>query len=202
MSKLFKITYFHFKALKEQGYSLDSLFILHLIDSGIDIAQLGDHRADLLREGLIRKNLITSDNKITDVGQKLLLFCETKAKKLKLPKVEDKFFDEWWDSFPSTNFFEYKGKQFIGSQSKRVKGTECRSLFNQMVTSGEFTAEEIIKATKFHINLTKEQSFSEGKNGLTYISNSYTYLQQKKFQPFIELSMKIVPSKPAGGVDI
>lgn len=186
MKKLFKIGYSHFKELKQKGYSLDSLFVLSLVDDGVDITQLGDENVELLMKGLIRKGLLSEEGKVTKLGTELLEFCETKASRLAIGKVKDEAFDRWWKEFPASNYFEYKGKVFRGTQNKRLKQMECRSLFNKYVTTGEFTAEEIIGATAFHIEVAKDLSFQTGKNELSFISNTHTYLLNKKFEPFVE----------------
>lgn len=186
MKKLFNLKYSHFKELKKKGYSLDSLFVLGLINEGVDIEELGDENINLLAKGLIRKSLINEEKKITKLGVEILEFCGTPAAKLKITKSKNEDFDKWWKIFPASNYFEFKGKVFKGTQSKRLKQMECRALFNKYVTTGEFTAEEIIGATEFHINLTKELSITSGKNELSYISNTHTYLLNKKFEPFIE----------------
>jgi hypothetical protein len=207
MKKLFGVKYSHFKELKKKGYSLDSLFILSLIDDGIDIEEIAkeDSSVNLLLNTLTRKNLIGNDFKLTQLGVELLEFCGTRGEKLKLSKAKDDDFEKWWKVFPTSNYFTHKGKTFQGTQSKRIKEMECRSLFNKYVTTGEFTAEEIIGATEFHIGMTLDLSIKTGKNEVSYISNSHTYLLQKKFQPFIKgWKDKEVFNKPVtkGVVDI
>lgn len=163
-----------------------------------------------MHQGLIRRGLVTEDNKITLLGQELLDFLTTKiAKKIVRKKETNTEFDEWWQAFPMTDHFEYKGRIFTGSRKMRVQIEKCALKFNQIVNDNIFTARQIIEATKYVILLRKEASLKKKSNELTYMHNSYTFLDQKDFEPFVKLAedgVKITDSNneqtPGGVVDI
>jgi hypothetical protein len=59
---------------------------------------------------------------------------------------------------------------------------------------------------KYDVNLKKEASFKEKKNKLSFMQNSITYLNQRSYEPFIELiragAVVKQSTKPVGGTDI
>jgi hypothetical protein len=71
---------------------------------------------------------------------------------------------------------------------------------------GEYTLEELVEALRFDVLQKKENSVKTNTNKLTYMQNSLTYLNQRSFEPFIELikeGVKIQESEtPVGGTDI
>ena len=210
--KNLKVTPYHFNELIVKGYSLDLIFLLKLIESKHDVKPLcqESQKIDVLYKCLIRKGLITEhDDKITVLGNDLLEFMETKEpKKLVRKKVDEDggHFERWWKEYPGTDIFTYSGKDFSGARTLRQNKEECRNKFEKILMEGEYTAEQLIEALKFDVLQKKESSLKTGTNKLTYMQNSLTYLNQRSFEPFIELIKeggKIIPTyKPAGGTDI
>jgi hypothetical protein len=132
------------------------------------------------------------------------VFISKKTNKTFLkPKVEESEFDKWWGIFPGNDKFTVRGKTFGPTRSFKAKKEGCRLLFNDMILQKEFTADEIINATEFDINLKKERSWKKGSNQLKFLQNSHTYLNQKTFRGFIGMKAKeIKPAKNIGSVDI
>lgn len=97
-------------------------------------------------------------------------------------------FDDWWLTFPSTDIFEHKGKHFTGSRAMRIKKDECRKKFESILAEGKCTAEDLIQALKYEVHLKKEASIQERSNKLKYMHNSLSYLNQRDFEPFIEVA--------------
>lgn len=164
-------------------------------------------KLEAMHQGLIRRGLITEDNKVTPLGDELLAFLKTKiAKTIVRKKETSSEFNEWWEAFPLTDHFEYKGRIFTGSRKMRVQTEKCALKFNQIVNDGLFTARQIIEATKYVILLRKEASLKKKSNELTYMHNSYTFLDMKDFEPFVKLveqGVKITESnneQTTGGV--
>ncbi len=62
--------------------------------------------------------------------------------------------------------------------------------FEKIIIEGDYTAEELIEALKYDVVQKKEASFKTGNNKLSYMQNSLTYLNQRSFEPFIELIKK------------
>lgn len=172
----------------DAGYSLDILYLLKLIKDKVDITDVILHpKIEAINQMLLRKQLITDDNGITMSGNELLSYLEDVDNDKELVKrLKTTDFEKWWVTYPSSNMFVYKNKTFRGTQSKRIKKVECRQLFNKYLNEG-FLADDIINATEYHFQVAKDLSFKEGKNQLSFIGNSYRYLNEKMFVPFIEL---------------
>jgi hypothetical protein len=159
-------------------------------------------------QSLIRKALITQhDEKITTLGKDLLDFIGSKSEKLIKRKPATTDFEEWWKSYPGTDSFEYKGKKFTGTRAIRKGKDECRLKFDKILLEGEYTAAQLIAALNFEILQKKESSIETKTNRLTFMQNSVTYLNQRAFEPYIELiingeQIKESPEKPTGSTDI
>lgn len=207
-----KVTPYHFEELIKRGYSLDVIFLLKLIEQQSDISSLkeGSVKIAALHQTLIRKGLICdNEEKLTTLGQELLQFLETKeqtklAKKKTASATE---FEEWWKIYPGTDTFKHKGKSFTGSRSLRQNKEECKIKFNKILLEGEYTASDLIQALQFDVHQKKENSVKTGTNKITYMQNSLTYLNQRSFEPFIELikegeTVEEAPQQIEGGTDI
>jgi len=142
----------------------------------MDLLKQDNMKLDALHQSLVRKGLITEENKLTIPGNELLDFMAAKvATAMVRKKPSTKDFDEWWESFPSTDHFEYQGRVFTGSRGMRVQKEKCKLRFNSIVNEGVYTAKQIIDATKFVVALKKENSFKKKSNELTYLQNSFTF---------------------------
>jgi hypothetical protein len=166
-----------------------------MIKEGHNINELysDNPKIDALHQSLIRKALVTEDGKLTNNGEELLEFLKSKMKPIQRKKISTVEFDEWWECYPSTDHFEYKGRVFVGSRGMRVKKEECKLKFNAIINQGVYTARQIIEATKCAIMLKKEASLKKKSNELTYLQNSLTFLGGDHFVPFIDLVTKGVP---------
>jgi len=205
-----KLTLFHFKELLKNGFSLDMVFLLRLVEEGHDLKEIcqGDAKMEIICQGIYRKGLISGDNKITLTGRNLLKFMKEEAPKDKVikkkPASED--FKRWWKAFPGTDTFRHKDKTFAGSRSLRRDEENCRLKFNAILSEGDYTADDLIAAIEFDVLQKKENSYKSGENKLKYIQNSLTYLTQRSFEPFIELVKQGIvieeQHKPTGTTDI
>lgn len=137
---------------------------------------------------LIRKGLVTEDGKLTTVGSELLSFIRTKTR-TRLPKlkVDNPDFDEWWKTYPGTDTFTQNGRVFTGNRALRTGKDDCRAKFSKILLEGEYTAKQLIEALKYDVNQKKQASFTARTNKLSFMQNSLTYLNQRSFEPFIEL---------------
>jgi hypothetical protein len=187
----FKISPSHFEHLIKQSYSLDHIYLLKLIEANIDIQSMLDGSMKIagLYQSLVRKGLISNvTQEITQQGRELLTYADSEVKgTIKKVRQKSSDFDEWWKTFPSTDHFEYKGKSFNGSRGLKRAREDCRIKFNKILSEGDYTSEEIIKATLLDVLLKKEGSLNFGENRLKYIQNSLTYLSQRSFEPFVEM---------------
>ena len=205
-----KLTPYHFEELIKRGYSLDVIFMLKLIEQQFDVQSLCSESVKIaaLYQTLVRKGLISdTDDKITIQGSELLRFIETKeATKIVKRKPATSEFEEWWKAYPGTDTFTHRGKKFTGSRSLRQNKDECRLRFDKILLEGEYTAKDLIEALMFDVEQKKENSVKTGNNKLSYMQNSLTYLNQRSFEPFIELikeGAKVEETNtPVGGTDI
>lgn len=187
----FNVTPSHFEQLLKQSYSLDHIFLLKLIEANIDIQPLTDGSMKIagLYQSLVRKGLVSDvTQQITQVGRELLTFADSEIKKpMKKLKQKTSDFDAWWNVFPSTDNFEYNGKRFSGSRGLKRNREECRIKFNKILAEGDYTTDDIVQATLLDIFLKKEASVKNGDNRMSYIQNSFTYIAQRSFEPFLEM---------------
>ena len=203
------LTFSHFKELMKAGYSLDMLCFIRLIEEGNDPDDMcaDDAKMKMLYQTVRRKGLLSETNKVTIVGKQVLSFLDEKVE-VKIPKKKktDTAFDTWWNTYPGTDTFTYKGESFTGTRGMRVKKEDCKIKFNNILQEGEYTAGELIAALQYEILQKKENSIKTKVNRLTFMQNSLTYLNQRSFEPFIELiregkTIKESP-EPVKGMDI
>lgn len=185
-----KLTPFHFEEIVKKGYSLDHIFILQAIEGGLDIAPLSEKSAKI--EALVstckRKGLLSEDGKLTIEGKGILDFLTTKTtEKFAKKNTAPTSFDDFWNTFPGTDTFKVGDRVFKGSRSLRVNKDQCQIKWNKIINEGEYKPEVIIKAIKLDIAQKKEMSVKKGENKLTYMQNSLTYLNQRSYEPFIDL---------------
>lgn len=203
------VTLSHFEELVKKTYSLDIIFLLKVIEEGLDTTELCKNsvRVCNLFQTLERKGLIGTDQKLTLQGKELLSFMETEGPaKIEKKKPASTEFEEWWKAYPGTDTFVHKGKKFTGTRALRKDKDECRLKFEKILLEGEYTLQDLLAALKFDVEQKKENSVKTGINKLTYLQNSLTYLNQRSFEPYIELikeGMKVEEfNKPTGGTDI
>jgi hypothetical protein len=204
------ITVYHFEEILKAGYSLDIIYFLKLIDDGADATALCENpKMSVLCQTLRRKGLLSESFKLTLIGKSVLGFLDeegTPETKLVKKKQDSNDFDEWWKAYPGTDTFTHKGKDFTGTRSMRVKKDDCKAKLNAILQEGEYTIDELIAALKYEVLQKKENSYASKTNKLSYMQNSLTYLNQRTFEPFIELIRegKTIEEKPIikGGTDI
>ena len=185
-----KITFSHFEEIIKSGYSLDMLVFLMLVKDGADVDEMiaSGPKMQMIHQSVRRKGLLSETNKITTVGTDLInLLDQDKGSKMPKKKKTDTEFDKWWNKYPGTDTFSYKGQSFTGTRGMRVKKEDCKIKFNNILSEGEYTAQDLIAALEYEILQKKENSLKTKVNRLTFMQNSLTYLNQRSFEPFIEL---------------
>lgn len=204
-----KLTFSHFEELIKSGYNLDMLFFVMLVEDGADVDQMitSSTKMQILYQSVRRKGLLSETNKITTLGKEMLaLLGEEKGAKMPKKKKTDSDFDKWWTKYPGTDTFSYKGESFTGTRGMRVKKEDCRVKFDNILSEGEYTAQDLIAALEYEILQKKENSLKTKVNRLTFMQNSLTYLNQRSFEPFIELIRegKVIKEspEPIRGTDI
>lgn len=200
----------HFKQIIQNGYSLDMVFLLKLAEEGIDIKLFCEEspKLEALYQGIYRKGLITVDDKLTLTGKSVLEFLTTTEETTKLVKKKktDEEFDLWWKAYPGTDTFTYAGKNFTGTRSLRAKKDECKAKLHKILDEGEYTIQELVAALEFEVNQKVNNSIKTGVNKMSFMQNSLTYLNQRTFEPFIELiregQKQELEAPISGGTDI
>jgi hypothetical protein len=187
-----KIKFSHFSSIQRRGYSLDMIFLLNLIvEEQLDVEKLCAEipKIEAIYQGIKRKGLVTEEGKLTLPGKELMAFLETEDNDVELikKKPSEDDFTSWWKSYPGTDTFTHKTKSFSGSRNLRAKKDECKIKFDKIIEEGEYTVAELIEAVKHEVLQKKENSVATGVNKMTFMQNSLTYLNQRTFEPFIEL---------------
>lgn len=188
--KKINLKFSHFEELHKKGYSLDMIYLLELIDQQIDVETVCCEmpKLDVLCQTIHRKGLVTNEYKLTIAGRELLEFINTAGEdKLVKKKISDDSFELWWKTYPGTDTFKHKGKQFEGTRSLRIKKDECKIKFNKILGEGEYKTDDLVKALEYEVLQKKENSVKTVTNKMSFMQNSLTYLNQRTFEPFIEL---------------
>lgn len=177
--------------LLQVGIDLNSLYLLEAFERGEDIGlKINTIKSLSWRQTLIRKDYVTDKGEITLTGKDLLkALREGKSvvpNKRKKVEVSPEFI-QWWNLFPGTDTFEYRGRKFKGNRSLKAKKDECEVKFNKIINEGEYKTQELIDALLLEVNQKKEASYQTGQNKLSYLTNSLTYLSQRGFENYIEL---------------
>lgn len=183
-----QLTQNKFVQIVKKGYSLDIVFLLKQIEEGNEIDADGSAKVETIIQSIKRKGLVSDDGNLTLEGKAILAFLSTEEDtKLEKKRPVEDHFNEWWKAFPGTDTFEHKGRKFTGSRSLRADKENCRIKFNKIIAEGEYTYTDLIEALKYDVLQKKEASIKEGANKLKYMQNSMTYINQRSFEPFIEL---------------
>jgi len=180
-----------FLELIKKGYNLDVIFIMSLLKNEEDVViLLENNKTKLLIDSIIRKGLITNEYVLTISGNELLEFINSPIVKLTKTKPPEDYFNTWWNEFPGNDKFSIGNIDFTPTRSFKVKKEDCRIKFNAILNEGEYTAEQLINALKYDVNMKKENSLKKRENQLKYLQNSFTYLHQRSFEGFIDLIME------------
>lgn len=184
------------------------VFLLLLAEQDVDVKSLctASPKLGVLYQGIYRKGLITEDNKITLSGKAVLEFLNETSPETPLvkKKVIDDDFNRWWKAYPGTDTFKYKGQSFTGTRGLRKEKEDCKTKLYKILDEGEYTIDEMVAALEYEVLQKKENSVKQKSNRLTFMQNSLTYLNQRTFEPFIELireGVEVVQTN-TGGTDI
>lgn len=207
-----ELTSYHFEQIVKNGYSLDTIFLLLLAEEeDVDVCAYCESspKLEAMCQNLIRKGLLNEHNKVTLSGRAVLDFLkleDVQTVKLVKKKKIDTEFQRWWKAYPGTDTFTYKNKKFSGTRTIRVKVDECKAKIDKILDEGDYTIDDLVSALEFEVLQKKENSIKTNTNKLTYMQNSLTYLNQRTFEPFIELIKEGETIKEeqviSGGTDI
>lgn len=178
------------KKILSSQLDINLIFLFEMLHNGYEPEDMDNIKVKGWVQTLIKKGWINEALCITNFGAEMYnnLFIEdsTPTTVIKKKRVINKTkFDEWWNIFPATDKFEFKGKMFSGTRALRLNKDECKLLFTKWVSNGDYTPDQIIQGTLTDIETRKNASLREGKNKLSFIQNSATYLRQAAFDGFI-----------------
>jgi hypothetical protein len=193
-----KLTPPHFEEILKRGYSLDIIFLLKMCKEEYDNV-FDSVKIRSIEQAIQRKGLINEKGGLTDEGRALLAFLSStdQTPKLVKKKPSEDDFTKWWKTYRPVDTIYIKDKTgnpkdegilFSGSRGLKVKKDECKIKFNKIISEGEYTAEDLIRALEYEIRLKIQKSIETKQNKLTYLQNSLTYLNQKTYENFIEIS--------------
>lgn len=205
-----ELTFSHFKEMQKNGYTVDILYLLKLVQKEkCDLQAMcqGDPKLEAMYQSIMRKGLLSSTGKLTLEGKALLDFISKPGTESfeKMKMLDDTEFVKFWNAFPGTDIFTYKGKSFSGSRTLRVNRDECKLRLRKILDEGEYTIDELVQALQLDVLQKKENSFKTGTNRLSYMQSSITYINQRSFEPFIELiksGYQFESEEKTGGTDI
>lgn len=212
--RIFNISLQEFKNLVDAQVDITALYLLECVSNKIDVLAEFPNSSKVKAwiQTLQRRGYITDMGDISETGKQLLdIVSNSKSSTIKkeLTKIESKQedgFEKWWAAFPSNDIFTHKGRKFNGSRSLKSDKSKCRIYFDKIINEGEYTVEDMIRALNYEVLLKKEASFQQGANKLSYLSGSAPYLNQRKFEAFMEASKNtpIIESKDTqySGYDI
>jgi hypothetical protein len=201
-----------FQEIHNSGYTLDHLYLLLCIEREEDVKTMCKEspKLEALYQGIYRKGLITEAQKLTVSGKEFIKYVqavettdETTTVKIK-PDFLD-VFEIWWKAYPGTDTFVHGGRKFSGTRGLRKNKEECRKKFEAILEEGEYTADDLMGALNFEVLQKKNNSLKDKENKITFMQNSLTYLNQRTFEPFIELirsGINISEQTSTGGTDI
>jgi hypothetical protein len=126
---------------------------------------------------------------IVDIAQ-LANYESWKSTKTRAKKVVDCVeFQELWDKFPGKASFVYKGKKFTSEQAKRANYQLCKGKYIKILAKGKYTHQQILKAMLVEVETRKIESYKTGKNILHYMNGLEPWLNQEKFEVYIDEEM-------------
>ena len=174
---------------------LDQIFLLQLSNEGYNLEDFKEKKISILIRGMKLKGWLNDEGHITKAGKEVwdsMFLPEEEIELNKLQKHEDDF-DKFWKKFPATDTVKTGSKILCrGSRSLKNDKDKCRIKFHQILSEGEYTAEEIIRALEYEVQLKIEKSLETRTNKMTYMKNSHAWLTQKAYEAFIEEAREAV----------
>lgn len=154
--------------VEARNYYLERRGYIYTIDGDVDITIDGSELYERLIDLANGKEAVISNSKSK--------------------RTED--FDEWWASYPSTGtWVSHDGRRFESSRSLRSGSKEDnRRLYTAILNEGKYNHQDMMRVLLYEIEAKKKQSLITGNNNLNYMQGSITYLRQRTFENFMEIS--------------
>lgn len=204
---LFDITSQAFNQVIKEGLTLDHIFILEAFIEGTDLTKhISSVRVQACKQTLIRKEYLTETGNVTLLGRALIKSLKDNTSTSEIIRaveiVTEVGFEAWWSAYPATDIFTAEGMTFEGTRALRTKKLDCKKEFDKVIKEGEYAPTDLIRALEYEVQLKKSVSIREKENKMKYMQNSLTYLKNRTFENFIEVSKTTIKRSNGDNMDI
>lgn len=189
-----------FEQILQLGIDLNHIYLIEELNGGIDLTKhIQSPKLVGWKQTLIRKGYLDMQGLLAQSGKDLLkligeggvLLVKKQREKREIVLSD---FELWWKAYPSSDTFTYKGRNFRGSRALRINKSECIVKMSKILAEGEFSVKEMIEALELEKRQKMEESLRVGQNKMSYFQNSLTYLNQRTYEPWIEI-IKTTPAE-------
>lgn len=173
---------------------MDEVFLLQLAIQGYNLEDFNERRIALMIKKLVRNGFLSENGQVTQAGKDLYASLFSDGDELQLNKIEqvEDDFEKFWKAFPPNDTVKVEGKiLYKGSRTLKQDKDKCKIKFHQILSEGEHTAADIIKALNYEVQLKIEKSIKEKTNKLSYLKNSHAWLNQRAFEGFIDEAKEV-----------
>jgi hypothetical protein len=184
--QLFNISPSNLKEILSAGIDLNCLFLLEHFSKGLNI-NLFDSQSERVKawkSTLIRKDLLSEDDKVTNTGYILLgkISGIDISSYSEIIETSEELFEQWWKTYPRNDMMP----GFPPTRTIRVDKQKCQSKFLKIINEGTYSGHDLIRALEREINQRKLTWSIKREQTLTYMKNSLSYLNQRAFEGFID----------------
>ncbi len=178
------------RELSKKGMNLSHYWVLDLLNAAREYDQDAVQVLPNVKEVKLLKDRFLIDEKGINVnGQKFYqeisnIKEEDVPKKSKKEPVIESRFEEWWNEYPGSANFSYRGMSFTSSRALRGNKQVCKMLYDAAVASKVTTEAQILNSTKFMVEEAKKESFDSGVNKLQYLPGAEVFLRQQRYLSF------------------
>lgn len=179
-------------SLKSQRLTLNHLWLLEQFYLGTGKKEYDELSYQALeRKGLLLAECITEEGKTfySSLNEGKELPKSQVIIKFKTIKNDiDEWFEKWWSEFPSSDGFKHKGHTFNKTRGLKTSAfkEKCKKKFSEIIAKGEYTGSQLYNALISEVLDRKERSVKTSDNKLAYMSAVYAYLNQAKYETYID----------------
>jgi len=115
---------------------------------------------------------------------------EQKKERKKPQVTDDKGFEVFWQEYPSSANFSYRGMQFKSSRVLKANKQICQMLYLRGLQENNVSAEQVLEALRKQIKLVKEESYESGQNRMQYQPACEVWLRQQVYMSLIGMEVE------------
>ena len=167
------------RALGKMGMSLNHFYVLDLLNASRESYPDAIQTLPTIRDvKLLKDRFLIDDKGISPLGQKVyqeiaaIKDGEVQDTKKKIKEVVENRFEEFWDAYPASANFIYRGMSFKSSRALKANKQVCQMLYNSAIMVEE----------------AKKESFEIGTNKLAFLPGIEVYLRQQKYLAFADVA--------------